>query len=204
MSDAHSHHSSPDHVPHVTPLATYLKTFGALMVLTVITVGASYVDLGTSVNLAIAILIATVKATVVAAFFMHLIHDSRYNALALISSVVFLLIFVGFTMLDTAARGTYDVGRRGRPAVVSDPFAVPTVAPKASAAPSAGAPATTAAPAAASAAPSAEPAASVAPSADAAPSAAPSADPAASSAPSSAPSAAASASSAPSAPTSGK
>jgi hypothetical protein len=156
------------------------------------------------VNLAIAILIATVKATVVAAFFMHLIHDSRYNALALISSVVFLLIFVGFTMLDTAARGTYDVGRRGRPAVVSDPFAVPTVAPKASAAPSAGAPATTAAPAAASAAPSAEPAASVAPSADAAPSAAPSADPAASSAPSSAPSAAASASSAPSAPTSGK
>jgi cytochrome c oxidase subunit 4 len=204
MSDAHLHHSSPDHVPHVTPLATYLKTFGALMVLTVITVGASYVDLGTSVNLAIAILIATVKATVVAAFFMHLIHDSRYNALALISSVVFLLIFVGFTMLDTAARGTYDVGRRGRPAVVSDPFAVPTVAPKASAAPSAGAPATTAAPAAASAAPSAEPAASVAPSADAAPSAAPSADPAASSAPSSAPSAAASASSAPSAPTSGK
>jgi cytochrome c oxidase subunit 4 len=207
MSDAHLHHSSPDHVPHVTPLATYLKTFGALMVLTVITVGASYVDLGTSVNLAIAILIATVKATVVAAFFMHLIHDSRYNALALISSVVFLLIFVGFTMLDTAARGTYDVGRRGRPAVVSDPFAVPTVAPKASAAPSAGAPATTAAPAASaapSAAPSAEPAASVAPSADAAPSAAPSADPAASSAPSTASSAAASASSAPSAPTSGK
>ncbi len=60
MSDAHSHaHGGPDHVPHVTPLPTYLKTFGALRVLTVITVGASYVDLGTSVNLAIAIFIAT-------------------------------------------------------------------------------------------------------------------------------------------------
>jgi cytochrome c oxidase subunit IV len=187
MSDAHSHHSSPDHVPHVTPLATYLKTFGALMVLTVITVGASYVDLGTSVNLAIAILIATVKATVVAAFFMHLIHDSRYNALALISSVVFLLIFVGFTMLDTLARGAYEPSRRTRPALVTDPFAAPSAAPKASAAPAAGAPAS-AAPSA-----SAAPAASAAPSAELAVSAAPSADPAASAAPSAAVSAAPSA-----------
>jgi cytochrome c oxidase subunit IV len=180
MSDAHTHHASPDHVPHVTPLPTYLKTFGALMVLTVITVGASYVDLGTSVNLAIAILIATVKATVVAAFFMHLIHDSKFNALALISSVVFLLIFVGFTMLDTAARGTYDPSRRGRPAVVSDPFAVPTAAPKASSTPAAGAPA-----APVSAAPSAAPVASAtaAPSAAVSASATPTSEPATSSAP---------------------
>lgn len=190
MSDAHTHHSSPDHVPHVTPLATYLKTFGALMVLTVITVGASYVDLGTSVNLAVAILIATVKATVVAAFFMHLIHDSRYNALALISSVVFLLIFVGFTMLDTLARGAYDPSRRPRVAVVTDPFAAPSSAPKASAAPAAGAPA-----APGSAAPSAspEPALSAAPSAPVAASAAPSTVPVASAAPSAAASAAPSA-----------
>ena len=106
MSDAHSHaHAGPDHVPHVSPLSLYLKTFGALMVLTVITVGASYIDLGTSVNLAVAIIIATIKATVVATFFMHLITDSKFHAIALVSSVVFLAIFVGFTMLDTTARG---------------------------------------------------------------------------------------------------
>ena len=196
MSDAHSHaHAGPDHVPHVSPLSLYLKTFGALMVLTVITVGASYVDLGTSVNLALAIVIATIKATVVATFFMHLITDSKFHAIALVSSVVFLAIFVGFTMLDTTARGQYDSARRGRPAVMTDPFAAPSAAtsaaPKASAAPAAGsaAPSASAAVSAvapSSAEPSAAPSASAVPAASAAPavSAAASATPAASAAPS--------------------
>lgn len=183
MSDAHSHaHGGPDHVPHVTPLPTYLKTFGALMVLTVITVGASYVDLGTSVNLAIAIFIATIKATVVATFFMHLLHDSKFNAMALISSVVFLGIFVGFTMLDTTARGQYDKEQKERVPNVADPFAAPTaVVPKAASGAPAAAPARPSASASASAVVSALP--------SAAPSAAVSADPSAvvSAAPSSAP-----------------
>lgn len=196
MSDAHSHaHAGPDHVPHVSPLSLYLKTFGALMVLTVITVGASYIDLGTSVNLAVAIIIATIKATVVATFFMHLITDSKFHAIALVSSVVFLAIFVGFTMLDTTARGQYESARRGRPAVMTDPFAAPSAAtsaaPKASSAPAAGSAAPSAAASAAvsavappSAEPSAAPSASAVPAASATPavSAAASARPAASAA----------------------
>jgi len=137
-----AHHTSPDHVPHITPLSTYMKTFGTLMVLTVVTVAVSYVDLGTTVNLAIAVIIATVKASVVAAFFMHLAVDSRFNAVVFASSVVFLGIFVGFTMLDTSSRGLHDSAKKNRVQVTHgpnntrtwDPFAK-SPAPAASGAP---------------------------------------------------------------------
>jgi len=118
---SHAHHAAPDHVPHVTPLSTYMKTFGTLMVLTIITVGVSYINLGTTVNLAIAVIIATIKASTVAAFFMHLAVDSRFNAVVFASSVVFLGIFVGFTLLDTSARGMYEPVKKNRVHVTHGP-----------------------------------------------------------------------------------
>ncbi len=147
---AAAHHASPDHIPHVTPLPIYMKTFGTLMVLTVITVGASYVNLGTTVNLIIAVIIATIKASVVGAFFMHLATDSRFNLVVFASSVVFLGIFVGFTMLDTSARGMHEPKRRERVPVVTaadgktksfDPWHQATPVTSVTAAPAAGAPA---------------------------------------------------------------
>lgn len=146
MEHGHAHqHGGPDHVPHVTPLPVYFKTFGALMVLTIITVGASYVNLGTSVNLGIALLIATIKASVVAALFMHLWHDNKFHTVILVSSGVFLLIFIFFTSFDTTARGRNSEAIRGnRAKIVADPWAIPTSS--AAAAPATAAPATTAAP----------------------------------------------------------
>ena len=127
MSDAHAHHNNaPDHVPHVTPLPVYMKTFGALVVLTVITVGVSRIKLGTTVNLLIALLIATIKASVVAALFMHLAADHKFHSVIFVSSVVFLLIFVSFTMFDTEARGKADPIERERPKDPKNPFAKPT------------------------------------------------------------------------------
>jgi cytochrome c oxidase subunit 4 len=128
----HGHHShGPDHVPHVTPLPIYLKTFATLVVLTVITVGASYINLGTSVNLALALIIATTKACVVAAFFMHLASDHKFHTAVFASSIVFLGIFVAFTMFDTSARGQFDAQKKNRPAQMTDPFAKATAAPSA-------------------------------------------------------------------------
>jgi cytochrome c oxidase subunit 4 len=127
MSDAHTHHNkAPDHIPHVTPLSVYMKTFGALVVLTLITVGVSRINLGTSVNLGIALLIATIKASVVAALFMHLAADHKFHTVIFASSVVFLLVFVSFTMFDTEARGQADARERGRPADWKQPFAKPS------------------------------------------------------------------------------
>ena len=50
----------------------YLMVFGALLVLTMVTVGVSYLDLPEAETVVVALTIATIKASLVALFFMHL------------------------------------------------------------------------------------------------------------------------------------
>ena len=111
-----------DHVPHVLPLSTYLKTWGALLVLTAVTVGASYVDFGAA-NLWIALLIASAKAATVALVFMHLYWDHKFHAVIFGVSLVFLAIFIIFTLFDTQSRGRADGIEGERPADIRAPFA---------------------------------------------------------------------------------
>ncbi len=122
--DAHANPAAhgKDHVPHVLPLSTYLKTWGALLVLTAVTVGASYVNFGAA-NLWIALLIASVKAATVALVFMHLYYDHKFHAVIFGVSLVFLAIFIIFTMFDTQTRGRADGIERERPADIKAPFA---------------------------------------------------------------------------------
>lgn len=87
-------------VAHVVPLPFLFAVFGALIVLTVVTVAVTFVDLG-SMNLIVALGIATVKASLVALYFMHLRWDKPVNALAFITAIVFVMIFVGMVLLDT-------------------------------------------------------------------------------------------------------
>ena len=49
--------------------------------------------------------IAVCKATVVALWFMHLIHDTRFNRFVFASAGFFLLVFFAFTMFDLSTRG---------------------------------------------------------------------------------------------------
>jgi cytochrome c oxidase subunit 4 len=118
----HGHGQGGDHVPHVLPLKTYFATWGALIVLTCLTVAVSYVNFGPG-NLIIAMLIATLKATTVAAMFMHLAFDHKFHAVIIASSVVFLGIFIGFTMFDTETRGRTDSMEHERAADIHNPFA---------------------------------------------------------------------------------
>jgi cytochrome c oxidase subunit IV len=122
--DAHAHAAGhgKDHVPHVLPLSTYLKTWGALLVLTAVTVGASYVDFGAA-NLWIALLIASAKAATVALVFMHLYWDHKFHAVIFGVSLVFLAIFIIFTLFDTQSRGRADGIEGERPADIRAPFA---------------------------------------------------------------------------------
>lgn len=77
---------------------------GALMVLTGVTVGASYVDLGAA-NVWVALLIASTKATVVLVWFMHIGEEGRVMVLSFLITVFFLAIMIGFTFWDVAFRG---------------------------------------------------------------------------------------------------
>jgi len=89
---------------HVSPISVYLTIFGALMVLTGVTVFAAYVDLG-SFNPAVALAIAILKATLVILYFMHVKYSSRLTKLVVMTGIFFLVILLGETMMDYASRG---------------------------------------------------------------------------------------------------
>ena len=77
---------------------TYIGVFFALMVLTVVTVGVSYIHLPVHQAVALALVVASIKASLVALFFMHLIDEKRiiYGTLALTG--VFLVFLMSITM----------------------------------------------------------------------------------------------------------
>ena len=57
---------------HPVPVRGYLAVFAALLVLTIVTVAVASLNLTEGATVAVAVTIATVKATLVAMFFMHL------------------------------------------------------------------------------------------------------------------------------------
>jgi cytochrome c oxidase subunit 4 len=75
---------------------TYVAVFVALMVLTIATVGASYLRLVVPVAIAVALVIAVLKGSIVAGFFMHLVHEKRiiYGALLLTLVLLVALLFL--------------------------------------------------------------------------------------------------------------
>ncbi len=102
MSHADTHaapHAHASEESHACPFWILASVFGALLVFTVITVAATLVDLG-PLNIVVAMVIALIKAALVAAFFMHLYWDSPFNAVALISGVCFAGLLIGLSIID--------------------------------------------------------------------------------------------------------
>jgi len=95
---------------HISPWQFYVKIFAGLVLLTLLTIGVSYVHLG-KLNLVVAILISTTKAALVVTFFMHLKYDNKFNALMFISSLLFIGVFFAYTMNDTDHRGQVDAAQ---------------------------------------------------------------------------------------------
>ena len=91
---------------HVSPKSTYYAIFGALMILTGITVAAAFVNMG-SLNFPIAISIAITKATLVILFFMHVKYSSRLTKMVVGMSFFFLSILFALTLTDYLSRGWY-------------------------------------------------------------------------------------------------
>jgi cytochrome c oxidase subunit IV len=87
-------------VGHVVPLKVLVAVFGGLVLMTVVTVGASRFDFG-EWNLVIALAIAVVKASLVVLFFMHLVWDRPFNAIVFLGCLIFVGLFIGLTLLDT-------------------------------------------------------------------------------------------------------
>jgi cytochrome c oxidase subunit 4 len=81
----------------------YLAVFGTLLVLTLVTVGASYLDLATGPTIALGLVIATVKAGLVAAFFMHLRHERALIYAAMGLTAVTVVSLFALTLWTEAA-----------------------------------------------------------------------------------------------------
>lgn len=99
---AHEAHSDEHGMSHVMPPSVLIGTFLALVALTVLTVAMSYLPLG-SIELMVAMGIATVKAFLVAFYFMHLRYDKPLNSLLVVFSLVFVALFISLTLIDSLA-----------------------------------------------------------------------------------------------------
>ena len=96
------HHDDDHHgLSHVATIKTLTATGGTLLVLTLVTVLATKIDFGANINLAIAMAIAVLKATLVILFFMHLRYDRLFHAVVFTSAILAAALFVGFTLMDT-------------------------------------------------------------------------------------------------------
>ena len=88
---------------HVSPVSLYITIFMALMVLTAATVGAAFVDLG-QFNFAVAMIIASFKATLVIWYFMHVKYASKLTKLTVATGLFFLAILLGLFLVDYGSK----------------------------------------------------------------------------------------------------
>lgn len=101
-----SHHAEGAIHIHAVPPWLLLTVFGCLLVLTVVTVAITKVPLGPFAIWA-ALGIAVLKATLVVLYFMHLRWDAPFNAIIFISALLFVAIFIGMTITDSAEYEQY-------------------------------------------------------------------------------------------------
>ncbi|KAB2903705.1 MAG: hypothetical protein F9K40_07120 [Kofleriaceae bacterium] len=101
-SSRHDKHDEHGHgIAHVAAIKVLLGTWIALMILTIITVAATKIDLGTNWNLALAMAIAVIKATLVVLFFMHLAYDKLFHTVLVVGGLLAAALFVGFALMDS-------------------------------------------------------------------------------------------------------
>jgi cytochrome c oxidase subunit IV len=102
MAETSHHHDDHGHgISHVASVKVLLGTGGALLFLTVVTVLATRVDFGANINLAVAMAIAVLKATLVVLYFMHLKYDKLFHTVVFVSAILAAALFVGFTLMDS-------------------------------------------------------------------------------------------------------
>ena len=89
---------TPEQVKH--HIKTYVLVFIALAFLTIVTVAISYLDLGVVGGVVLALIVASIKGSLVACYFMHLIDEKVTTYWTLIATVVAFLILI-FVPLST-------------------------------------------------------------------------------------------------------
>jgi len=99
------HHDDLPAFCHPVAPKLLFGVFWGLIILTILTVAFSAAAPSLGVPPAfvfpIAMIFATAKAFLVCAFFMHMWWDKGFNVLAFLSSLLFVSLFIGMTLMDT-------------------------------------------------------------------------------------------------------
>ena len=101
---------------HIVSKKIYFLIFGALMVGTVLTVAAAFVDMDhklfAGANTVVALTIAVIKATLVVLYFMHVRYSTRLTWVIVVAGFFWLAILFALTMTDYMSRssGQYNLG----------------------------------------------------------------------------------------------
>jgi len=88
----------------VVSVRTYALVLLALILLTFLTVGISFIHLSGGWHITFGLLIGVVKASLVALFFMHLLHSPRLSWLIVFLALVWLLLLFALTLADYFTR----------------------------------------------------------------------------------------------------
>jgi cytochrome c oxidase subunit 4 len=98
---AHEEHSASGE--HIVSPKLYVGIFAFLMVMTALTVFAASVEMH-DWNPVVALVIATMKATTVILFFMHVKYSPRLTQIVILAALFFLLLLLGLTLTDYLSR----------------------------------------------------------------------------------------------------
>src|SRR4029453_10553178 len=94
MSD-HATDMTSDHAVDIDKhVRVYITVFVALMVLTIVTVAVSRFHLPVPIAVTVALLVATIKGSLVACYFMHLISEKKLIYAVLALTVVFFIVLM--------------------------------------------------------------------------------------------------------------
>ena len=95
-----------EHGEHIVPPGVYAAIITTLVALTILTVIAAFIDLG-RFNIAVALLITTIKATLVVLFFMHAKYVPRRTKLVIMAGIFWLALLLFMTLSDYVSRVDY-------------------------------------------------------------------------------------------------
>ena len=101
MSTTSSDHAATsDHAADIDRhVRVYITIFVALMALTIVTVAISYLHLPVPIAVTLALLVATVKGSLVACYFMHLISEKKLILAVLVLTALFFVALVALPVL---------------------------------------------------------------------------------------------------------
>lgn len=100
MTSDHAADLTSDHAADIDRhVRVYLIVFAALMALTIVTVAVARLHLSVPVAVTVALLVATIKGSLVACYFMHLISEKKLILAVLVLTVVFFAVLLALPVL---------------------------------------------------------------------------------------------------------